>query len=295
MENFFVELGTLLNTTPENVKAVVTSNDEAKALSLITEFKANNKVYNNTDLEAYTNNVKNNYVSELANLAKEGKAPQELHSVIKGSVLEQTTKKLAEKWGITEPVKSIEELYEKAVKTDVSAANYKTELDEYKMQHQTIISDYERKLSEEQKRVDGELSRLDINNTLNALKFEVEEDKQQMQRELLDAAVSKKYAIKWDAEKKRNVVFEGEKMLKHDKTLEPIAPIEIYKQVAQAYGLPIAKPKPDGRGEPDAGQSTSGLTKQQWIEKRMGDNQKQFGNSNLTAADYKEMNEKFKN
>jgi len=289
MEKAFVELGTLLNETPENVKTAFTGNDEAAAIGLITKFKESHKIYGNEEFEAYSNNLKQSYVSELSQLAKQGKAPKEIHSVIKGAVLEQTTKSLAEKYGITEPVNSIEDLAEKLQKTDVSAEKLRKELDSVKADHMRILSEKEQLIATRNTEVDNELAQIHLNTTLNSLPLDYKAEALPKQRELLDNAVKANYTRKWDSERKAVVFLKGEQIVKDPKTLEPLKAEEIYKATAVDYGFNLKQADTGGRGE--GGTNTPpAVTKEDWIAARKKDRKDGI----LLDADYKEFQSIFK-
>ena len=291
MDKFYVELGTLLNTTPEDVKTLISSNDEAKALGLIESFKNSNKVYKNEEFETFVNNTKNDtkteHVLEMQQLAKQGKLPRELHSVIKGSVLEQEQKRIAEQFGITDPVSSLDDVISKIAKSDGNTEKVLKELESLKTTHQSIVSDYEAKLLNEQSKVNSELTNISKLNLLNNLPLDVEEAKRENQITMLDAVVNQKYLIKWDAEKKRLVAFENEQIVKDTKTLEPVAVSELYKKVGNDFGIAF-KQSISGRGDGSRVEDPNGLNKDAWIQERMKKN-----NGALTNADMIEFNKLF--
>jgi hypothetical protein len=288
MDKAFVELGTLLNDTPENVKAALTGNDEAAAIGIITKFKESHKVYSNADFEAYQNNLKQNYVSELATLAKQGKAPQELHAVIKGSVLEQTTKKLAEKYGITDPVTSIEDLTDKLQKKDVSAEKIAKELEAVKADYVKNMAEKDELLSKRSEEVDNELANIHLSNTLNSMPLDYKAEAIDKQRELLNNAVNANYTRKWDRDKKTVVFFKGEQMLKDPKTLEPLKSSEVYRMTAVDYGFNLKQESTSGRGDSGTGAPIT-TTKEEWIAARKATRP----GGTLLDADYKEFNQIF--
>jgi hypothetical protein len=285
MKKLYVELAALLQTKAEDVEAMFTESKEDGLIALVTKFKAENKIYSNVEFDTMQTNLKNDYVSELSKLAKEGKAPKEIHSVIKGSVLEQTTKQLADKYGITESVSSLEDLVSKLQKADVSADKIKGELEDFKTKHLNVVNDYEAKLQANNVEKENFLVHTFIESNINKLPLKVEDEKRPKQIEMLNTLVKTKYQPKWDGDKKQVVFYEGDKPVRDEKTLEPLGVDVIYRRVGEEYGIAFKEADAGGRGEGDAGGGTK-LTKEQFIASK-------GGASNMKDADYKEFNTLF--
>lgn len=276
----FVKLATLLNTTAENVENAFKSTDDNAFDVIVDSFSATRKVLSNTAIEQLKEDTKKEYVSELAILAKSGQLPKEIHSPIKGAVLEQATKDFSERYGVKDHVGSFDELIAKIAKNDVNIDNERAKYADLKSEHTRIVSDYEEKLKNSNKAVIDKLTAIEENNLLNSLLFDVEEAVLPKQRELLKTIVRAKYEPRYDEKTGKVFLYDGDKVVKNPTTLEPIEPKDVYQTIGSEYGFKFKTPDNGGRG--DAGTNTPNkVNKEQWEAQRKAEGK---GNA-FTLAD----------
>jgi len=263
----FVKLATLLNTTAENVENAFKSADENAFDVIVDSFSATRKVLTNTAIEQLKEDTKKDYVSELAVLAKTGQLPKEIHSPIKGAILEQATKDFSERYGIKDHAGNFEELIAKIAKNDVNIDSERAKYAELKSEHTKIVGDYEEKLKNSNKAVIDKLTAIEENNLLNSLSFDEEEAVIPKKRELLKTIVKAKYESRYDEKTGKVLLYDGDKVVKNPTTLEPIEPKDIYMSIGEEYGFKFKTPDNGGRG--DAGTNTPNkITKEAWETQR---------------------------
>lgn len=291
MKKAYVTLAALLKLKAEDVEAAFNDTDESKAESMIAEINKDKTVYSKEELAAYetnlTNKVKAEHLEELITAAKEGKLPKELHSPIKGAVLEQKTKELAPKYGL-DATATIDELFEKAVKTSPDVEKERAKNAELLASHQKYVAETDEKLKNKESEVNNRLSTLELDSIYSGIKFKSPVEKQANQRELLKSHVARTFTTQWDEKLQRVVFLKNGEILKDPKTFDPLQSKDVISGLA-AENFDLETEDTGGRGDAGSGHKPSaGNTADEWIAAKKAEGQDPFSTENL-----KEFAEKF--
>ena len=248
MKQIFVELGTLLNATPEVVEAAISNEVETDALGLIKSFKEGNKIFSIKDYETHNSNLQSEYDKQLLQRAKESKLPSDVYGVIKGTVLEMDQKDIAKEFEI-KSFSNRDDLVSqiKARSANTDSAKLLTEIDALKKVNVELDTKF--------KNLDSEYANKYTQKDLTELKTKVwdslesrlggtiEENK--IRRNLLQNAFDNQHKFVREGEK--NVVLIGDTTLINSLTRDPLT----LEQVAEEFAgksFKLVVPDEGGRG-----------------------------------------------
>ena len=239
----------LFNISAEDVKAA----DENGGLSeMIDGFVQNHKIIPLKDYPTLEANLKRQAFMEL----DKTNLPKEVFKYVKGSVLEQTEKVLAEKYGVAE-YQDLDSLVEEIIKTkmktpsDGEAQKLKDRITELETNHKT-------ELESVSKTFDNRFIDMELNRAIDELPIEAEGDKLKNQQEVVRAMVKARHAFAVDNDKILTL-RDGKPVT--DTKLDPVPLREVVYMVAKDYVN--LRPEQGGRGDKS---STNGSRKINFAE-----------------------------
>lgn len=239
----------LLGLSAEDVKTA----DENGGLSeMIEGFSQNHKIIPLKDYPTLEANLKRQAFMEL----DKTNLPKDVFKYVKGAVLEQTEKGLAEKYGVTD-YQDLGSLVEEIIKTkmktppDGEAQKLKDRIVELEANHKT-------ELESVSKTFDNRFIDMELNRAINELPIEAEGDKLKNQQEVVRAMVKAKHAFAVENDKILTI-RDGKTVT--DTKLDPVPLSEVVYGVAKDYVN--LRPEQGGRGDKS---STNGSRKINFAE-----------------------------
>jgi hypothetical protein len=243
-------------------KEIVEASEKDGTLSQrIKDSLAKKKIYSPDEFDKFKSNyakeVQDTYFNELVEKTRKGDAPNELHKVVKGAVLQQKEREYSQKYGITE-YDGFDDLVEKAIrKTTATGNKAETEqlIKDLKAANVKLLEEKDNAVKEVEQRFKNQSIERDKRDLISRVPFdfsdkksdEIENAKTKTQN-ILKSVFDQEYILDYD-EKNRLVVKDKEgKIKKNQATLEPVDPSNVLVELAKDYNLKLTSPDRGGQG-----------------------------------------------
>jgi hypothetical protein len=228
-------LAGLFNSTAENVNTAI---ENGTVSELINGFTTATKLIPMKDYPTLEANLKRQAFMEL----DKTNLPKEVFKYVKGAVLEQTEKGLADKYGITD-YQNLDSLVEAIITTKVKTPS-DDETKALKAQIVAIETKAKNDLAEVSKTFETRFIDTELRRVVGELPIDAEGAKLENQQEIVMAMVKQKFAIQLDGDK--TVAYRDGKMVA-DSKLDPVPIRDVIADFAKDYVN--LRPEQGGRGD----------------------------------------------
>lgn len=225
-------------------------------------------IYDTDKFEAFKKNhaaeVVNTYYSELVEKSKKGDLPQDIYTNVKGAAYQQKERELSKKFGI-ENYKDIDDLVEQAVKTSANGKQHpelEKQINELKAQNLKLLEEKTNAVKTVEQEYKNKFLNTEMNSVLNQFPLDLSDVKaedlanvKEKRLTMLRSVFNNEYKVDTDSQN-RTVVLKGADVLKNQATLEPLPLNDVFKNLADIFGIKTISPDSGGQGGKSSAQST---------------------------------------